>query len=41
MMSGLQNVFTKGVLYGNKLGLEGTDVTEALDEFTKHYIEKK
>lgn len=43
MIGGMQNIFATGVKIGNKLGLEGKDVTsgQILDEISKKFIEKK
>ncbi len=41
MMGGMQMIFKTGVKVGNQLGLEGKDVTSALDEIATHFLEKK
>ncbi|MCR5195926.1 MAG: hypothetical protein K6D38_06375 [Pseudobutyrivibrio sp.] len=41
MMGGMQMIFKTGVQIGNQLGLEGKDVTSALDEIATLFLEKK
>lgn len=41
MMGGLQNVFKTGLILGNQMGLEGKNVTDSIEDMTRHFIEKR